>query len=50
MKNKEKHLFTTGRTEIILKILQYSGIIIRDPQIVQTAAQLVQQDTVNEKS
>ena len=35
---------------IILKILQYSGIIIRDPQIVQTAAQLVQQDTVNEKS
>jgi len=38
------------QTEIILKILQYSGIIIRDPQIVQTAAQLVQQDTVNEKS
>ena len=38
------------QTEIILKILQYSGVIIRDPQIVQAAAQLVAQDTVNEKS
>lgn len=43
-------LDASEQTEIILKILQYSGIIIRDPQIVQTAAQLVQQDTVNEKS
>jgi len=43
-------LDVSEQTEIILKILQYSGIIIRDPQIVQTAAQLVQQDTVNEKS
>ena len=43
-------LDVSEQTEIILKILQYSGIIIRDPQIVQTAAQLVAQDTVNEKS
>lgn len=43
-------LDVSEQTEIILKILQYSGVIIRDPQIVQTAAALVQQDTVNEKS
>ena len=28
----------------------YSGIIIRDPQVVQTAAAMVQQQEVNEKS
>ncbi len=38
------------QTDIILKILQYSGVIIRDPQIVQTASALAQQDAVNEKS
>ena len=47
---KNFELDVSEQTEIILKILQYSGIIIRDPQIVQTAAQLVAQDTVNEKS
>jgi hypothetical protein len=38
------------QTEIILKILLYSGIIIRDPEVVQTAAALVQADEVNQKS
>jgi hypothetical protein len=38
------------QVNIILNILMYSGVIIRDPQVVQTAAQLVQQDTVNEKT
>jgi len=28
----------------------YAGVIIRDPQIVQTAASMVQQDEVNQKS
>ena len=28
----------------------YSGVIIRDPQIVQTAAMMVQQDEALEKS
>ncbi len=28
----------------------YAGVIIRDPQIVQTAARMVQQEEVNEKS
>ena len=38
------------QTEVILKILLYSGIIIRDPQVVQTAAALVQADETNQKS
>ena len=38
------------QTEVILKILLYSGIIIRDPEVVQTAAALVQADEVNQKS
>ena len=40
----------TDQTDIILKILQYSGVIIRDPQIIQTATGLAQQDDINEKS
>ena len=38
------------QTEVILNILMYAGVIIRDPQIVQTAASMVQQDEVNQKS
>ena len=38
------------QTEVIIKILQYAGIIIRDPQIVQTASALAQQEEVAEKS
>jgi hypothetical protein len=38
------------QTEVILKILLYSGIIIRDPEVVQTAAALVQADETNKKS
>ena len=40
----------TDQTDLILKILQYCGVIIRDPQIVQTAAQMAQQDDLMEKS
>ena len=43
-------LHHSEQTEIILKILLYSGIIIRDPQIVQAAAAQVQADEVNKKS
>ena len=43
-------LHESEQTEIILKILLYSGIIIRDPQIVQAAAAQVQADEVNKKS
>ena len=38
------------QTEVILKVLLYAGIVIRDPQIVQAAAAQVQADEVNKKS
>ena len=37
------------QTDVILKILQYSGIIIRDPSIIQAAQQELMQDQANEK-
>jgi len=37
------------QTEVILRILTYAGLVIRDPQIVQTAAQMVAADEANEK-
>jgi hypothetical protein len=40
----------TDQTDIILKILGYCGIIIRDPQILQAAGGLIQQDDLMEKS
>ena len=43
-------LHESEQTEVILRVLQYAGIIIRDPQIVQAAAQQVQMDEINEKS
>ena len=43
-------LHNSERTEVILKILLYSGIVIRDPSIIQVAAQKIQQEEVNEKS
>ena len=43
-------LHPTEQTNIIIKILLYSGVIIRDPQIVQAAAQQVQAENINSKS
>jgi len=43
-------LHEVEQTEIIIKILMYAGVIIRDPQIVQTASQLDQQETIQENS
>jgi len=37
------------QTEVILSILKYSGIVIRDPQIIQAAAQELQQEEINSK-
>lgn len=38
------------RTEVIINILFYAGVVIRDPQIVQVASQKAQQEELNEKS
>jgi hypothetical protein len=43
-------LHSSEQTEVILRILAYAGIIIRDPQIVQAASAQVQQQNINEKS
>ena len=43
-------LHPSEQINIILNILMYSGVIIRDPSIVQTAAQMIQQDEALEKS
>jgi hypothetical protein len=47
---KDFDLHNSERTEVILRILLYAGVVIRDPQIIQVAAQKVQQEEVNEKS
>jgi hypothetical protein len=40
---------SSQQTNTILEILKYSGIVIRDPQIVQAAQQELIQDQANEK-
>ena len=39
----------TDQTELILNILKYCGIVIRDPSIIQTAAQMAMAEDNNEK-
>jgi len=48
--SQDFELHDTEQTEVIIKILMYSGVIIRDPQIIQTAAQMDQQETAQENS
>ena len=40
---------STEQTSVILKVLLYAGIVIRDPQIVQAASQQIQQEEINQK-
>jgi hypothetical protein len=40
----------TDQTEIVLNILKYSGIVIRDPQIINSAQQMAMAEDQNEKS
>ncbi len=43
-------LHQSEQTRLIIKILVYAGIIIKDPQIVQAAAQQVETEQINSKS
>jgi len=43
-------LHPTEQVNIITRILLYSGVIIKDPQVVQLAAQQVQSESINSKS
>ena len=43
-------LDSSEQTNIIMRVLKYCGVIINNPSVVQTAAQDIQQTTINEKS
>ena len=43
-------LDASEQTNVITKILLYAGVIIRDPEIVQVAAQKSQQEEINSKN
>jgi len=43
-------LHPSEQTEIILKTLLYAGVVIKDPQVIQIAAQEVAQQNMNQKS
>jgi hypothetical protein len=43
-------LHNSEQTEVILNVLMYAGIIIRDPQVVQSAMSQVQQEENNAKT
>lgn len=42
-------LSKTEQSNIILKVLLYSGVVIRDPSIIQVASRQVQQEQLNSK-
>lgn len=48
--SRDFELHESEQTRLIIKILMYAGIIIKDPQIVQAAAQQSQLEDVNSKS
>lgn len=43
-------LDNSEQTNIVMHILKYCGVIINDPTVIQTAAQDIQQNSINEKS
>lgn len=43
-------IHVSEQTEVILKILLYAGVVVKDPSIVQTAAAQVQNEEINQKS
>lgn len=48
--SQDFELLPEEQVNVILRILQYSGIIIRDPQIIQAASSEVAQNEANKKS
>ena len=48
--SRDFELDSTEQTNIIMRILKYSGVIINDPNIVQAATQEVTKKEINEKS
>jgi hypothetical protein len=48
--SQDFELHESEQTDVIIKILLYSGVVIKDPQIIQVAAQTAQSNEVNSKS
>lgn len=48
--SQQFELMSSEQTNVILKILLYSGVVIRDPQIIQVAASQIQAEQINSKS
>jgi len=48
--SQDFELHPSEQTEVIIKILLYAGVVIKDPQIIQVAAQAAQSTEVNAKS
>lgn len=48
--SQQFELMPSEQTNVITKILMYSGVVIKDPQIVQAAAQQIQNENINSKS
>jgi len=43
-------LHSAEQTELILKILLYAGVVVKNPEIIQVAASQIQQENINQKS
>tara|TARA_R100000781_G_scaffold11831_1_gene10681 strand:- start:1953 stop:2885 length:933 start_codon:yes stop_codon:yes gene_type:complete len=43
-------LHSAEQIELILKILLYAGVVIKNPEIIQVAASQIQQENINQKS
>ena len=48
--SQDFEISSIDQNEVIIKILMYAGVIIRDPQIVSNAATLIAQEDMNEKN
>jgi hypothetical protein len=48
--SQQFELMVSEQTNVIMKILLYSGVVIKDPQIIQVAAQQIQNENINSKS
>jgi hypothetical protein len=48
--SQQFELMVSEQTNVITKILLYSGIVIKDPQIIQVAASQIQAEQINSKS
>jgi hypothetical protein len=48
--SQQFELMVSEQTNVIIKILLYSGIVIKDPQIIQVAASQIQAEQINSKS